>query len=253
MKNLLLGLSLALMASAASAADLGIATKAPAGQAPVSFNWQGPSIWGSVGYIDSSASSMVDSYGEPTLVKCTWKNNYCGQKGWPKMGYALVNTPAQAALDQTAKGLALGGGLGYDIYLSPLVIAGLEADLYWSSASDSQSILTTQYNRKLTMLGFYGARLGWVATPTTLIFVKAGGAVGNFQQSITSPSGTASASDTLWGWAAGGGVQQMISRDGMFVKLEGTYSGFRDQCFAGSTLCAKDNVVMGMASLGKKF
>lgn len=236
-------IGLAVMASSAIAADIRSANKNDPNPPLTFYNWAGPSTWLSLGFVDAKAGNTVDAT-TPKLKSYGW--------GWSKY-YKLVNAPTNAAIDNTIKGFLLGGGAAYDWYAFNGMLLGIEGDLYYSTASNSTNVGTAEFSRQMNMLGFIGPRLVVPFGQRAALIAKVGGAVGHFTQNYTGAA-LASASQTLWGWGAGGGFQYIVDpKDKLFVKGEATFSGFKGQTIDGSGVSVRNNVIVGLISFGKNW
>jgi outer membrane immunogenic protein len=164
---------------------------------------------------------------------------------------------AAGALSATASGIRsgsnsgfVGGGqVGYNYQFNPSFVVGLEADIqgvansggnigFTGAAPDPLGSPTTivtggQFQRSLDYLGTVRGRVGYLVTPTLLVYGTAGLAYAgaNFSAQYASfdlagvygPGYTsASYSDTRVGWTAGGGVEWMFMPN-WSAKLEYLY------------------------------
>jgi outer membrane immunogenic protein len=163
---------------------------------------------------------------------------------------AFVTAPLAslpAALGATAdipvgsRGGFIGGGqVGYNYQFGPSLVAGIEADIQGiagstGSANTFSSQLTgvpgnfvdtsLLVDRRLDYLGTVRGRLGWLVTPTLLLFGDGGLAYGGINadtlltQSLVGPAtigvntpyfSRGSINETRVGWTAGGGVEWMF-------------------------------------------
>src|SRR5690606_36597005 len=81
-----------------------------------------------------------------------------------------------ADLDQNAEGLAYGVGSGYDVDMGGVVL-GAEAELTDSTADSDYSDPYTNFGLGTVDAGrdiYVGARAGFKATPSTLVYAKGG-------------------------------------------------------------------------------
>jgi len=170
MKRLALGLLLASIAGAASAADMSAPapayTKAPAVVSPVN-NWSG---------------------------------FYIGAMG----GYA-----SEATSDSTGiKGGFAGGTVGYN-WQSGMFVAGIEADGAWADISSTASIPGLTATAKIDALATVRGRVG-AAFNQVLLYGTGGLALADTKLSITALGTTLSETKTQTGWTAGAGVEWMF-------------------------------------------
>jgi outer membrane immunogenic protein len=141
-----------------------------------------------------------------------------------------------------ANGFIGGGQIGYNWQWAPTWLVGLEADIEGVSGKGSSSVASSipitgfpntlnqsaDVSGGIDYLGTVRGRLGFVPTPTWLIYGTGGLAYGgvssstSISQAVTgaptgllppSWSGTGSFSDTRVGWAAGAGFEWMFLHD----------------------------------------
>jgi outer membrane immunogenic protein len=206
---------LALVSGRVMAADMSrpapapIYTKAPM-MAPV-YSWTGGYIGVNAGYAwgdsEASTSSVFSLAGffDPVSVP-------------------LVN----AAGTQTIKpnGFTGGGQIGYNWQASSVTVFGLEADFEYFGLKGSVTSSGPYFPGSLSgfainqsvrtdWLATFRARLGFLVTPSTLLYVTGGGAVTNLQGTFTFNDNLPNAfstesgsfNTTKLGWTAGGGVE----------------------------------------------
>jgi outer membrane immunogenic protein len=209
-RELIAGFALGLLAAVpAMAADMKAApvfTKAP--MMPV-HSWTGAYVGVNAGY------GWGDSEASTTTLNP------------PVQYFALSSVPAIAAAGaQTVKpnGFTGGGQIGYNWQASSNVVLGLEADFEYFGLKGSTTsgavypccaptAFTINQNVSTDWLATFRARLGYLVTPSTLVYVTGGGAVtdvkGTFTFTDTFAAATESASfnSTKLGWTVGGGVE----------------------------------------------
>ena len=153
-------------------------------------------------------------------------------------GLAVANAAAAGAttaLSITDDGFIGGGQIGYNYQFAHSWVAGLEADFQGTTASGNattsnvvgvvgvpaNSVATVvSAEKSLDFLGTVRGRIGFLVTPTLLVYGTGGLAYGQgqetdatFSQNLNGPSGgiatawngTANSTDTRVGWTAGGG------------------------------------------------
>jgi outer membrane immunogenic protein len=233
MKRIFVTLALALMAGTALAADL------PSYKAPP------PPLWTGF-YVGLNAGG-------------TWANNNSVYvTNWPAGGaFSVANlllSGSQSA--NNGAGFIGGGQIGYNWqFYNGRLVAGIEADIQgiagsrggssaWAAAPlgtipDTQTetnvpvtlLSNVNVRRSLDYIGTVRGRLGWLFTPTLLVYGTGGLAYGGVNVSLSNfqgiflgapvgglPGGTliptqfgaASFSDTRVGWTAGGGIEWMF-------------------------------------------
>jgi outer membrane immunogenic protein len=197
--TLLTTVALAALMSTAMAADLPPINKAPIAPAPIASDWTGFYLGGHGGY-GWSDTSVADPF---TLTGVTFTSLFPAPKG---------------------SGWVAGGHFGYN-WQYGAVVAGLEADVDAADISDSQTITgggaSATLTSKLDMLATARARLGYLVTPSLLLYGTGGAAWGHASVdfSATVPPGvlalgpvTLGQSTNLneFGWVAGAGVEGKV-------------------------------------------
>ena len=210
----------------ASAADLGRPLyKAPRPQAPV-YSWSG---W----YLGLNAGAGFSDNDVTTVGSTSYVN--------------LAHSDAQANATASALGAAaniplsttnfIGGGqIGYNWQIMNTWVAGLEADIAGLTHDNNtgavqivtpipgvgNNISEITATRDLKYLGTFRGRVGFLATPTFLLYGTGGLAYGGVdlttdlvQSRVPRPfgnpvSGGTSLSDTRFGWTVGAGAEWMF-------------------------------------------
>jgi len=131
-----------------------------------------------------------------------WTGFYVGINGGYGWGKSNWTNPATGATtgDFNFTGAQVGGTIGYNLQMSQIVI-GAEADIdaSWIRGTDATVCCET----KNTWMGTARGRLGY-AMDRWLPFISGGAAFGDIRMT---PLGFASATDTRFGWTAGGGLE----------------------------------------------
>jgi outer membrane immunogenic protein len=178
----------------------------------------------------------------PMMPVYTWTGAYIGLNagyGWgdsevatttifsPFGYFQATSLPAIAAAGaQTIKpnGFTGGGQIGYNWQASSVTVVGLEADFeYFGLKASSISgavypccaptAFTINQSVKTDWLATFRARLGYLVTPSALIYVTGGGAVTDLKGTFTFTDNNSAAaesgsfSSTKLGWTVGGGVE----------------------------------------------
>jgi outer membrane immunogenic protein len=96
--------------------------------------------------------------------------------------------------------------------LGPRIVVGLEGDIsYFSSKHSSLNYGDPVFTGfDASWIATARARLGYSTGPAVL-YATGGGAWVNLTESLVTPTGVASASKTLNGWAIGGGIETVFS------------------------------------------
>ncbi len=213
-----------------------------------------------------SRKAPPPTYYEPTPV-AAWTGFYVGVNAGGAFGgsssantsaYDLYDLPGAApgaAFATSANSSAalsnssfIGGGqVGYNWQFNNRFVAGLETDIQgvdgntsalaggvgYDPLSGATPITTTQVQKSLDYLGTVRGRLGFLATPSLLIYATGGLAYGgvNLQTSSSSVDaasvfapgfGSGSVSNTQVGYTVGGGLEWMFAHN-WSAKLEYLY------------------------------
>jgi len=127
-------------------------------------------------------------------------------------------------------GITYGGAAGYDFQLGSAV-AGIEGEYLDSDTKGCETaFLTTNdticANAKRDL--YVGGRLGFAATPSTLLYAKAGYTNAKVRVNYTNPTTPANnfnVSDELDGVRVGAGVEQKLGTN-LYAKAEYRYSNY---------------------------
>ena len=168
-----------------------------------------------------------------------WTGVYGGVAGG---GGAVVNSVSTAFGGASASVTGAGQGLlgsvfaGADYQFAPQGLVGLMGDFTWSglqstaslSAGGGNATIAAQANRAWSVMG----RIGYLPTPSTLLYAAAGYAGQNVTSTATAFAGGASAfasQDTAFhGWTVGPGVETVVTGN-WTTRLEYRYSQFQQQ------------------------
>jgi outer membrane immunogenic protein len=237
MKTSLSAVALAavLMAGSALAADLPLKGLPPLPPPPPAPLWSGFYVGLNAGYTWNE-SALVNNAGGFLFSNTAGLNN----PGAFAVGNALA---ASSGFSTPLRndGFIGGGQFGFNIQLSPSFVAGIEADIQGIAGSDQSagaSKITSlapwgfpaesyasgiSVAKSLDYLGTVRGRVGFLVTPTLLVFGSGGLAYGGVnlrtafvaQESLGAgvyPAvlGGSSYSDTRVGWTAGGGVEWLL-------------------------------------------
>ncbi len=156
---------------------------------------------------------------EPPLN--TWTGAYAGVSlGYGFAGDTDVGSPVNNEIG--TDGFLLGGFAGYN-YQVGNIVAGAEADIGYSWEEGSNAGLTSESGVE----GSLRARLGYVVSPSILLYATAGGAAKDLEVS----GGGVSDSNTMIGWTAGAGADIMVTEQ-VFGRVEYRYTDFGSDTFA---------------------
>jgi outer membrane immunogenic protein len=209
-------LIVALGMGVAQAADLPMVTKAPA--QVVAYNWTGFYVGGNAGY--AWGHSNLD----PSFSCLDGPGGSCDVSD-PQN---LANINAANTRSVSPRGFTGGVQAGYNLQMGATVF-GVEADfnaldLHKSVTSPVTSVTTgnllsgTQSVDTDWLFTFRG-RVGWLVTPTALIYatgglavtdLKVGNSYATTNSTTTFGTGSSSESKTMLGWTAGAGAEWAI-------------------------------------------
>jgi outer membrane immunogenic protein len=232
MKKFLLG-SIALVAlnvGSALAADLARPVyKAPPPPPPPVYSWTGCYVGVNAGGI-WSRNNNVDTVGTPISAAATFNAEAA-------VGARLATNSVAA----NSNGFIGGGQIGCNYQITNWVVWGVEADLDGVAKRNNTNSLTvvsgvpgfptetftstTTVSKSLDFLGTVRGRIGFLATPSTLVYATGGFAYGGVRSSTSilqtdtgilpgpvavAYSSTASISQTRLGWTVGAGAESML-------------------------------------------
>jgi outer membrane immunogenic protein len=208
---------LTVISGSAMAADLG----RPAAPAPVytkapmmpAYSWTGAYIGLNAGYAWGDSEAATSTIFSPA--------GYFAATSVP----AIATAGAQTI---NPNGFTGGGQIGYNWQASSAAVLGLEADIEYFGLKGSATSgaaypcclansFTITQSVKTDWLATFRARLGYLVTPSTLIYVTGGGAVTNLQGTFTFTDNFAAATEsasftsTKLGWTVGGGFEWAMS------------------------------------------
>ncbi len=167
----------------------------------------------------------------------TWTGLYAGAT----VGYGFTGRTETPGNTINTDGFLVNGFAGYN-YQVGNIVAGAEADIGYSWEDGTNAGVTSDSGVE----GSLRARLGYVVSPTVLLYATAGGAAKDLEVS----GGGFSDSNTMIGWTAGAGADIMVT-DNVFGRVEYRYTDFGTDSFNGVDVDDKDHrVLLGM---GVKF
>jgi outer membrane immunogenic protein len=138
--------------------------------------------------------------------------------------FAAPGIPLSGEFGITSSGGFAGGQVGFNYQITPSFLIGIEADASWSDISGELTGTVTAPGGTLsfaagTDLNWFGTvrgRIGWIATPTFLVYATGGWAFGETTSFFNATGfggggggGATSVSTTLdkSGWTVGGGFE----------------------------------------------
>ncbi|WP_068074144.1 outer membrane protein [Novosphingobium lentum] len=140
-----------------------------------------------------------------------------------------VDNDALRDRDQSIDGLLYGGDIGYDVPLGQNLRLGAEAELTGSTAKVNNAVNAASFNLGRVKAGrdiYAGARLGYVISPRTMLYVKGG--YTNARYNLLGTDGTTNLNQRLDtdGYRVGAGAEMALSRNA-YAKVEYRYSNYR--------------------------
>ena len=209
MKNLLLtGIAFALIGSgSAMAADLSVKR----GPAPV---YKAP----------------------PMMQATTWTGCYIGGNGGGAWAQKSFTFDGAGEGSHTASGAVAGGQVGCDYQFSNSFVIGIQGMFDWADLTGSNVLPgapTETWGTRVKSFSTVDGRLGFLATPTAMLYVKGGVAWVNEDFTFTNGTST-TASDTLTGADLGVGLDWMFAPNwDVFVEYDHMFFDSKDINFPG--------------------
>ncbi len=144
------------------------------------------------------------------------------QGGWQqdRQTLEISNGGLLSSASQNKSGLGYGGQIGYDFRLSPQVVLGAEVDLTGRTGTSQlggSSGLELKQGRTIAAT----ARLGYLTTPDSLLYVRGGYANARF----TLRDANTNISENRDGWQIGAGFEQQLMHN-VSARIEYAYSRF---------------------------
>jgi outer membrane immunogenic protein len=243
---ILVAVSTVAFAQFASAADLP-SKAAPMAPAPIAPSWTGFYIGGNLGYGWTDNRSTTVSANDPAT----------------QVFLAAVNSNVPP--NSKSNGILGGLQLGYNYQFAPSWLVGIETDFQASSLNDTASgsfrlggvPFSTAAHQDINWFGTVRGRLGFLITPSWLVYGTGGFAYGRVEESystanvspnvsitVLAPPGftcaagavcaAGSKTDTRGGWTAGGGFEYLLPNIRILnqpttVKLEYLYVNLGSQ------------------------
>ena len=162
-----------------------------------------------------TGAAHAESFDGPSVgVQAGWVQNKVRN---PKTDLGVTT------IDASKDSAVLGGYAGYDKSFGKFVVGaemGLNfgtSDTVSSGAGVNRVMLDPKRSFDFT------ARAGYLVTPSTLVYARGGYTNDRVRTTLTSASGTTSASEDRDGWLVGGGVERLIT-DHVSARLEYRYA-----------------------------
>lgn len=150
----------------------------------------------------------------------SWTGFYVGINGGfggDKFEYPFTIAGVGGSASFTSSGWFGGGQIGYNYEFSPAWVAGIEADIEAADIDGmpkaSAAGLSLRAGTKLDWFGTVRGRIGYLLTPSALLYGTGGWAYGHTTSSINIDPGIFSVSydHDKSGWAAGGGLEYALT------------------------------------------
>ena len=168
----------------------------------------------------------------------TWTGFYAGVN--PGYGWGSQKGTADANYG-SLDGAQVGGTAGYNYQMGQIVL-GMESDLDWSNAKNTNGAFVS----KQTSIGTVRGRVGY-AVDRVLLFTTGGYAGGNVERTV----GAASASDWHNGYALGGGMEYAITNN-VSAKAEYLYTDLSSKSDTAS-LPSRAGVTQNTVRMGVNY
>ncbi|WP_119391531.1 outer membrane protein [Taklimakanibacter lacteus] len=193
-----------LLASASMVLALGGAHAADVVEEPVAvYDWSGPYIGGSIGYIQGNFDVDATPFGGPT-----WEDE--------------------------PDGIYLGGLVGFNYQMDNLVL-GLEADIGWTDANDKTDLVGFEplaSDDDIDYLATLRARIGW-AMDNILIFATGGVGLLGTDLQLNNEANPTDTENDHFGYVLGGGLEWGATEN-ISVRADYLYGNFETKTSTNS-------------------
>lgn len=171
----------------------------------------------------------------PALAQDGSGSNFSGPYVGAYAGYDHVAISVEGAGDGSKDGVAFGAILGYNFDMGGAVV-GLEAEVGDANTQEESTDLLVTGDHAIIAANrdfFLGARVGFKASPKTLIYAKGGYANTQVKVGYDDNAGTAfDESDDIHGLRIGGGVDYAIDNR-LIVRAEYRYTEYSNYKYQG--------------------
>ena len=219
-----------------------------------------------------AADMAAKAYMPPPLPPApSWTGFYLGLNGGfggdrNTYSFNVGGVGGTSKLDSS--GFFGGGQIGYNWQFAPAWVAGVEADI---DDADIQGMPSTtvagasaSFGTRLNWFGTVRGRIGYLVTPTTMLYGTGGWAYGSVTSSASASAagvgaGASVSSTQTGGWTAGGGLEYAINpsisfkTEYLFVNLGSTTLANGFPAGVPATLSEKTTVHTVKAGLNFKF
>jgi outer membrane immunogenic protein len=179
-------------------------------------------------------------FGTPSSVSATgdevgfdWSGFYAGANTGSGLSQSTGTTDVRGSEDLVGTGLTAGMQAGYNFWLHPSWIAGVEGDVGYLGVARSLPVAgSAVFGAATDWYGTIRGRLGHSTGPA-LLYVTGGAAfvkVKNNSDSSSAGTGSASRSTIATGWTVGGGIEAALGKN-WSAKTEYLYIDAGEQVF----------------------
>jgi outer membrane immunogenic protein len=182
-----------------------------------------------------AAASALATLAVPALAQTADEIPFSGVRVGAEVGYDNIRSGSTEDIDttrqlkQSLNGVVYGGVVGYDLPVGENLRVGAEASYAGSSAgvdydNDDPTVFNLG-NAKADRDIYVGGRIGYVTSPSTMVYLKGG--YTNQRYSVSGSNATVNLDDGLDtdGWRAGGGAEFAVGRNA-YIGAEYRYSKY---------------------------
>ena len=185
--------------------------------------------------IASLAAASLIAVATPAMAQTAGELPFSGLRVGGEVGYDHIRSGSTEDVDDTSDlkqsvdGVAYGAVVGYDIPAGENLRIGAEASYAGSTAGrDFDNDQPTVFNLGNVQADrdiYVGGRVGFVTSPSTMVYAKAG--YTNQRFSVTGTDGTVALDQRLDtdGWRVGGGAEFAVGRNA-YIGAEYRYSNY---------------------------
>ena len=144
--------------------------------------------------------------------------------GWDRVTDDSFNT------DNSRDGVVYGGQVGYDFQRGNAVF-GVEGEITGASTKDTARGVLVAGDELRTKAGrdlYAGARLGFLVSPTAMVYAKGGYTNAQFETRYTAAGTDITERDNVDGWRLGAGAEVKLN-DKVYLKGEYRYSKYDNE------------------------
>ena len=185
--------------------------------------------------IASLAAASLVALATPAMAQTASEAPFSGLRVGGEVGYDHIRSGSTEDVDttrdlkQSIDGVTYGGVVGYDFPAGDNLRIGAEASYSGSTAgsdfNNDQPLVFNLGNVKADREIYVGGRVGFVTSPSTMVYAKAG--YTNQRFSVTGSDGTVDLSQKLDtdGWRVGAGAEFAVGRNA-YIGAEYRYSKY---------------------------